>query len=385
MPEGRQRIAAILFAVTAVAALAIFMVSGGTGGSGVTARPDRTAADLLDGLIAASSPDDFDRPGGPWDLALPRDHGGHPRAQTETWTITTHLAGATGDRIGVHFSLSRFGIRAPAPVEGGSSWALTALHRAHMTVSKETGGEALSEERYARGSVGVAGHDNAEATMWLDHWSLSFAETARDARLTLSATVDAEPVRLVFRPVKKALQMNAQGTGPVRGYALPRLDVTGTIGSGETRQTVEGVAWLDHLWGDLPVPGGPVAYDRLSAHLDDGTDVSIVRSRRRDGRGTASAEGTLIPADGAARALSADDIGMEPLATWQAGRRGEVYPLAWRIRGGGLDLEVAPVFEDQRHPFAMPIWSGLVEIEGHHGASAVTGTGTLQLTGYAEQ
>jgi predicted secreted hydrolase len=36
-----------------------------------------------------------------------------------------------------------------------------------------------------------------------------------------------------------------------------------------------GTAWLDRLWGDVPLPGGPVLRDRLVLHLSDGTDLSL--------------------------------------------------------------------------------------------------------------
>ena len=37
------------------------------------------------------------------------------------------------------------------------------------------------------------------------------------------------------------------------------------MATGDDRRPVSGLAWLDHAWGDVPLPLGPIAFDRLSS------------------------------------------------------------------------------------------------------------------------
>jgi predicted secreted hydrolase len=142
---------------------------------------------------------------------------------------------------------------------------------------------------------------------------------------------------------------------------------------------VSGLAWLDHAWGELPLPGGPIAWDRLQLQLDDGTDLSVTRARRRSGAGAATVEGYAVGPGGTAARLGGS-IEMEPARIWRD--RGAAYPVAWRLAGNGLDLSVAPLLDDQVQDFVALLWSGVVTAEGVLGDRPATGVGTLNLTGY---
>ncbi|MEL6773981.1 MAG: lipocalin family protein, partial [Pseudomonadota bacterium] len=75
-------------------------------------------------------------------------------------------------------------------------------------------------------------------------------------------------------------------------------------------------------------------------------------------------------------------IRMNATDTWTPSGREIAYPTAWRIEGPTLDLRLTPVIENQRPAFAVPLWSGMVRVDGRRDGAPVTGTGTLQLTGY---
>jgi predicted secreted hydrolase len=236
------------------------------------------------------------------------------------------------------------------------------------------GAAASAEERFSRGALGAAGHDAEAGEIRLDHWRLGLPRGAEDRAMTLEATVGAAALWLRLTPAKAAL-LPEGGGGPFRGYAMTRLDATGRLErDGETR-AVSGVAWLDHAWGDLPPPGGPIAYDRLQLHLADGTDLSLVRTRRRDGGGTPSVDGFAVGPEGEVRDLGGASM------TAEDGDRGG-WPLRWRVEAGALSLSVSPVVAGQRRDFVEPVWSGLVRAEGRGPEGPVAGVGTLNLTGY---
>ncbi len=336
------------------------------------------AADLLADIADLSDESAFERPSGSWRLSLPADHGGHPEARTETWMIVAHLEDQDGASIGVSFSLSRFGLTRPARDAPAPTWEITALHRAHATLAGRDG--TLAEERFGRGA-GASGHDREAAEVWLDNWRIGYADTGETSGIVLSASVGDAPLRLVLTPEKPALQIGGDGEAPVRGFTMSRMRAEGAIGRGETATEVSGTAWLDRLWGELPLPGGPLAYDRLLLHLDDGTDLSIVRTRRRDGRGTATVEGMVVDATGRATPVEDGAITMTPATDRDPiGNRTE-RQAEWRIAGADLDLRISPITSDEVAGFAVPGWIGTVTAEGRNGPAEVRGYGTLQLGG----
>jgi predicted secreted hydrolase len=380
--NGRRRIIGLTAGGTLAAATgAGYLFLGGAAPESVTVQRSALSEAVIEKIAALSEEDAFERPSGPWELALPADHGGHPNARAETWILAAHLEDESGRTIGVNYSLARFGLQSDAPDVEASPWDLRALYRAHVTLTRE--GEAIGEERFSRGG-GVAGHDPDAREVWLDHWLMTYGEGADQTEFTLTASVRDVPIRLTLSPVKAPVQANQDGAAPVRGFSMTRLRVDGEIGHGEATSRVSGHAWLDRFWGELPLPGGPLAYDRLVIQVDDGTDLSLVRSRRRDGQGAAKVEGMLIHPIGTVEPLSDDVIEMAPTEYWSPHTGDARYPIEWRVTGRGIDLRITPLVEDQTFRFALPAWNGLVRVEGRNGAMRVQGQGTLQLTGYEE-
>jgi predicted secreted hydrolase len=335
-------------------------------------------ADLLDEV----ADEGFDRPTNAWRLGLPGDHGAHPDARTETWNIAVQLRDDLGEQIGAQFALLRVG-RVPPDAPGRRSpWELRALYRGHVTLLDEAH-VAAGEERFHRDVPGVAGHDAARREVWLDNWTLRYGEGDRGDRLRLDATVGDVEIGLVLTPAKAAVPLNPDGGGaPFRGYSITRLVAEGVIGASEQRP-VSGLAWLDHVWGDVPLPVGPIVLDRLQLQLDDGTDLSVTRTRRRDGGGKPTLAGYAVDPRGRAEALGDASLAMEPTRTWRRDAAGASFPLDWRLRAGELRLEVAPMADDQVQDFVAPLWSGIVAASGALGDRPVAGRGTLLLSGDA--
>jgi len=184
----------------------------------------------------------------------------------------------------------------------------------------------------------------------------------------------------VLTPRKAPVVVDAQ-EAPFRGYLLSRMDVAGTIEGPGGRQAVSGTAWAEHLWGELPIPGqSPVVSDRLQLQLDDGTDLSVVRSRRRDGGGTPTVDAVIVGPDGAAEPLGREVAEVGISREWPGAEA--TWPVDWTLRLDDLTLTVTPVVDAQEQAFMSPAWIGFVRAEGERGGQRVSGIGTLQLTGY---
>lgn len=353
--------------------------------TGSREQPDAAAggsvtADALSDLIAASKEEAFERPSEDWRLTLPEDHGAHPAMRAETWMIAAQLEDEDGEAIGVTFTLSRFGLRAEPSASENSFWDVHALYGAYATLTRESEGRARGEERLGRGA-GAAGHDRGVREVWLDDWRLSYGGGPKGRDVALSARVDGVPIDLVLAPTKGARPIDGENDAPLQGFAMPRMSVEGRVGSGASETVATGSAWLDRAWGELPAPGGALAYDRLILQLDDGTDVSLVRTRRRDGRGGATLGGILVGPAGATRTVSDEVIEMRPASDPPPERNGG-QTLDWTLVGEGLDLRIEPLVRDQAEASSLLDWGGTVAVSGRRDGAAVEGLGMLQLSGY---
>lgn len=304
--------------------------------------PDAEA--LYRQILALSADGEFPASSGPVTI----DPVAHPDARSETWGITAHLKSAAGAPLTLQASFARLGLRAG----DAADLDISALWRGHVILLPEEG-EVRAEERISRG-LGAAGWD-AEA-VWIDDFSLdvSTADTLALRAGGLSLTLDTGTKTNALKAEDPEV--------PFRGYGLPAVPATAVVDG----ETFVGTAWLDHLWGDVPLPGGPLAYDRLILHLDDGSAVSLIRTRRRDGQGIATLDGSLIDASGAT-ALS--DATVELSDT--------------RLAGAGLDLTLDPAAM-ATPPFAVPFTTTALTATGTRNGAPVSGLGSLQVSGGSE-
>jgi predicted secreted hydrolase len=324
--------------------------------------------------------EEFDRLAGPWELELPADHGMHSEARMELSQVSAHLADEDGQPVGVQFLLFRIGLAGPDAPPPTSSWETRELYRGHVVLAEAADTTVVAQERFARGMAGLAGYDASLEELRLDNWSLAFPAREVKGQWILNAGLGDNRVELNLTPEKEPLRVDGEAV-PFRGYAFSRLRAEGTVGTQAGQRSVSGTAWFEHLWGELPIPGGtPVASDRLQVQLDDGSELSVVRSRRLDGSGTPTVEALLIDAEGSVVAFDDDAVQLELARRWQ-GEEAD-WPVDWRLRLEDLQLAITPVMDAQEHAFTVTVWSGLVRAQGQHGERPVSGMGTLQLTGY---
>ena len=337
--------------------------------------PASATAAIFETFAAQSQEASFSPLSGPWRLSIPDDHGGHDEARVETWTLLAHLISEDGGALGLQLSMARLGLVPPHALPEASPSVLSALYRAHVILMDAGMESVLGEERLSRG-MGAAGHDLVVREVWLDDWLLAYGEGETGLGLRLDLTVEDVPVSLDLVPAKPAEQI-PQDEG-LRGFAIPRLFVEGLVGG----QPVQGMAVLNHAWGDVPLPGGAVATDILSIQLDDGSDLSLIRTMRRDGRGAAVLDGLISETDATVTTVGDDAYSIDRLP---GDRRDEdpVLTATWRISGPGLSLEAVPLLTEDHEDFAFAFSSGLLAVTGIRDGQAVAGLGSLQSTGGA--
>jgi predicted secreted hydrolase len=341
-------------------------------GGGETPGPhDADQGTVIEALVASLDDGPAGAGSGPWDLALPRDYGAHPDAPAETWSVVAHLADPEGAPLTVNFVLTRVG-RTGDDNAAATPWGPGPIHIAQATINAADPRLRASEERISR-TRGAAGHDAAAGEIWLDDWTLEYGAEALDLTLRLSDHL----LRLRLEPRKAPLAPTGEDTAGPRGFAIPRLAVSGSLETAGTVLELDGSAWLDRLWGAIPLPGGPLVRDRLVLHLSDGAELSLLQTRRRDGRGIATVDGVLVAPDGGATWLedAAVDLTSDPL------QEANAMPGSWRISGAGLDLRMTVLGISGQEDFALPVRVGHLAVEGTRQGRTVEGAGTVLLSG----
>jgi predicted secreted hydrolase len=163
---------------------------------------------------------------------------------------------------------------------------------------------------------------------------------------------------------------------------------------GQVGIQVRGTGWLERAWGSvaggLVGQRGQLSLNRFSLQLDDGTELMCLHLRRRGGSGTPIPTCLAIAGDGGTRLFQRRELTLEPSSdTWASPEDGTRYPLWWRLAlpALGLDVAVEPLLPQQELGPGIAsggrIWSGSVTLSGSRAGDPVTGSGRMDLSGYA--
>lgn len=351
-----------------------------------------SVADALAGDTTGYARADRVRP-----FVFPEDHGPHPAFKTEWWYVTGNLKATDGTdrRFGVQFTVFRSALSPDTAAVRGSAWGTTQLYMAHVAVGDVAGGRFYSQERFARGAAGLAGASARPVRAFLGPVELvgtGDASGATAMRLTGSAEgaafrLDARPAKPVVLQGDRGLsQKGAEAGNASYYYAQTRMATTGTVtlpgegGAPAEAVSVEGLTWLDREWSTSALGAGQTGWDWFALHLDDGRDLMLYQLRGSDGSKDPLSEGSLVDARGAKTRLAAEAFTLEPLARWTA-PGGAAYPTRWRVRvpSAGIDATVTAAIEASELDATVRYWEGAVDIAG-----SVSGTGFLEMTGYAD-
>jgi predicted secreted hydrolase len=323
----------------------------------------------------------------PWAFSFPKDHGAHPAYQTESWHFTGHLSTPEGERFGFQLNFFRVGLTPPTAPPRPSVWATQGVYRGHFALTAVDQNRFQAFERFSRAALGLSGAAASPPRVWLEDWTFQVVSPDQESTaLRLQARAAESGINLTLHPLKPPLlpAEGAAGEALFHAYQLTRLRAQGQIQLGNRTLTVEGLAWLDRSWGEVPVPAGPMVWDRFLLQLEDEREIAGLRLRRRDGTGTPITRGLLVAGDGTAQALSREELHIEVLDSWESPRDNVRYPAGWRLRlpAQGINLQLTPAVADQELNLLLRYWGGMVEITGTAQDRPVTGQGYVELTGY---
>lgn len=328
---------------------------------------------------------------GPYDWAFPRDHGPHPDFQTEWWYYTGNLSTAEGRRFGYQFTIFRRALT-PEAEAGDSEWRTNQVYLAHFTVTDVDGAQFYHDERYSRGSAGVAGATVDPAyRVWVENWQVQ-AQNPDATELLVQADSGEVSVDFALTQAKPPALQGDRGLSPKNDepgnasyyYSLPLLETAGTLTVGEQSFEVSGTTWMDHEFSTSALGSDALGWDWFGLQLDDNRQLMLGQIRLVTGDREPAFGGLFIEADGSTRALSADDFTIESTATWTSSHSGATYPAGWEIRvdtgaADPLEITLTPLLADQELLADVSVyWEGAVRITGD-----ASGYGYAELTGYA--
>jgi predicted secreted hydrolase len=333
----------------------------------------------------------FARAEGPRPLQFPADHGPHPDYQTEWWYYTGNLENSDGRHFGYQVTFFRRALVPPAQRQDRSSnWATDQVYMAHFALTDVAGRRHQAFERFARGAAGLAGAQAAPYGVWLEDWSV---EEVEPNVAHLRAAQEDLALDLLLMDSKGPVLQGDGGysqKGPEPGnasyyYSQTRLETRGTVQVGGALYQVDGLSWLDHEFSTSALGPDQVGWDWFALQLDDGSELMVFQIRKADGGVDPFSSGTLVAPDGSTRHLSHDDFEIGVSATWRSPRSGATYPARWTVEvpTADLTLEIEPSLADQELNVSYTYWEGAVQIRGEQAGSAISGSGYVEMTGYA--
>ncbi|MBE0698927.1 MAG: carotenoid 1,2-hydratase, partial [Anaerolineaceae bacterium] len=335
---------------------------------------------------------DYERVTGPRPLVLPRDLGPHPDFLTEWWYYTGNLAAEDGRRFGYQLTFFRRALQPPADrIRRSSNFAVEQVYMAHLAVTDVTEGKFHAFERFERGSAGLAGASGDPLyQVWLRDWSV---EQVSENEYRLQATQDG--LSLDLRLVdQKGLVLQGdrgysqKGSDPGNAsiyYSQTRLETSGTLNLDGGTYSLKGLSWLDREISTSALSKGQVGWDWFALQLDDGSELMVYVLRRSDGTPDVFSKGTLIQPDGKTISLAREDFQIQTKATWLSPHSSANYPSEWTVKIPSKDLflQVKPLLADQELNLSFTYWEGAVEVLGTHAGVPVSGSGYVELAGYA--
>ncbi len=340
----------------------------------------------------------FARADGPRPLQFPRDHGPHNDFQTEWWYYTGNLSAANGARYGYQLTFFR---RALVPPEQrarrSSDWAADQAYMAHFTLTDAESNRFRYFERLERGAAGLSGATPQKGnpgeplySVWLDDWSVKQLDANT---YHLQAAAGEVRLDLTLTDVKWPVLQGDRGysqKGPDPGnasyyYSQTQLESAGSLSLGEKPIDVSGLSWMDHEFSTSALAADQVGWDWFALQLDDGSQLMVYTIRKADGSLDAFSRGAFVAPDGSVTALDLSQFSVEIQGQWRSPHSGAVYPAAWTVRVPSEDLEIhiRPLIPDQELRVSFTYWEGAVQIEGRRAGQAVSGSGYVELTGYA--
>ena len=264
----------------------------------------------------------------------------------------------------------------------------------------------MHTERLNRSGPGLAGANQQQARVWNGNWqaqwkldprALPGSKKGAMASQGLQAVADRFSFDLTMKTEKppvihgeNGISQKAEGPGRASHYiSFTRLLTSGTIVIDGQQFKVDGESWMDHEFFTHQLAANQSGWDWFSLQFKDGSELMLFQLRHKDGTRDKFSAGTYVDAQGHKTHLTENDFSLSAGKTWTSPVSGGRYPIEWNIRVPSLSLDATlntrlPQQELKGKTKAEPTyWEGAIEVKATKKGQALTGSGYLEMTGYA--
>ena len=347
--------------------------------------------DTFSDTLNSDKDDAFEQVLQPRQFSFPADHGPHPGFRLEWWYFTGNLSSRAGRKFGYQLTFFRTAL-AQGNSKSKSRWRSNQIYMAHFALTDVRSRRFHAVQRFSRGALGLAGAESSRYHVWLYDWSAS-AQNGTVPPIRLQARQQDFSIDLLLEKGKPLQLQGQQGfsrKGPTPGnasyyYSYTRLPTTGSIRIEENSFQVTGNSWMDREWSSSALESRQTGWDWFALQFDDGSELMFYRFRRNDARPDENSSGALFLADGTQIPLRHADVTIDVQRYWLSPHSQVTYPSRWHlsIPSQGLELNIAPLLDDQELNLRYRYWEGAVSVSGRHRRKKISGQGYVELTGYS--
>ena len=289
----------------------------------------------------------------------------HDSAQTEWWHVHADLVDTdTGEPLQLFAAFlvqrTELDFVGPIPVR----WGVNPFHVAYVAI--RAGDRRWVADRASFPDLFAAGFTGVDLDLHHGDWRIAREGDALvltvgvgreqlDLRLlwTQPTTLPGEGGLVELRPGERHLWAQDE-----------RMAVTGTWRDGGRRRQVVGTGFLKHQWGRLYDPNVD-GFEWFSMDLPSGPSLSIGWLLQGPVRGAAGSLAWLSQDGGEPLSIPAGELRITPTRFWRSPRSRASWPVAWRIEGPNVALEIEAEAPDQElWVFPVSIYAGAARARG---------------------
>ena len=345
----------------------------------------------------------------PREFVFPGDHGAHPGFKTEWWYYTGNLFTEEGRQFGYQFTIFRNQLR-PSGADSvtmnpegkgarDSEWSTNQLYLAHFAISDVSKKDHVFDERYSRGSAGLAGASVDPYRIWLEDWEITRVKDSKASDERFQMRIKAEmsdgtALDVVLNPQKPLVLQGEEGYDRKGGQdgnasyyiSFTRMQTEGLLKKDGESLAVSGLSWMDHEWSTSALDSGQTGWDWFSIQLSNGYELMYYQIRNVDPDLAPQTTGSLVTPDGQKRDLDQGEVRLEVLEYWASPHTGARYPVQWTlaIPSEELEMDVTTVFDDQEMTVSVQYYEGALQVSGKFRDEAIDGNGYIEMTGYEQ-
>ena len=367
--------------------------------------------------LSGSDTEGFTQALAPREFVFPGDHGAHPGFKTEWWYYTGNLFTEEGRQFGYQFTIfrnqlspsdadfARINQEEPVlmnPEEEGardSEWSTNQLYLAHFAISDVSKKDHVFDERYSRGTAGLAGASVDPYRIWLEDWEITRVKDSKATDERFPVRIKAEmsdgtALDVVLNPQKPLVLQGEEGYDKKGGedgnasyyISFTRMQTEGLLKKDGESLAVSGLSWMDHEWSTSALDSGQTGWDWFSIQLSNGYELMYYQIRNVDPDLAPQTTGSLVTPNGQKRDLDQGEVRLEVLEYWASPHTGARYPVQWTlaIPSEELEMDVTTVFDDQEMTVSVQYYEGALQVSGKFRDEAIDGNGYIEMTGYEQ-